>query len=102
MEAVPVVLHLIDELMLGGAQTHLLTTLREWSKERRYRHVVVCLFRDGAVGDQIRRLGFEVINLNLSEAISTQRYLYVHSEIYKTIRSFRPEVVEAHLTFSRI
>jgi glycosyltransferase involved in cell wall biosynthesis len=98
----PVFFHLIDELKTGGAQTHLNTILREWKKQAHFRHVVVSLFNDGPVGDMIRAQGFEVIVLDLSDAVRSHRYWQAQNEIFQLIKKWNPQIVEAHLTYSRL
>lgn len=98
----PVFLHLIDELRMGGAQTHLNTILREWKKQAKYRHVVVSLFNDGLVGEMIQSQGIEVQILDISNLVRHGRYWAAQDVILKKIKELDPEIVEAHLTFSRL
>jgi len=55
--APPLHIHLIDELKTGGAQTHLVTMLRESLSRYPYRHRAAALFGDGPIGGQLRALG---------------------------------------------
>lgn len=101
-ERTPLVLHLIDELRTGGAQTHLVTVLREWQRLKRSRHVVVSLFGDGSGGDSLREMGLEVIVLDLAGLIRSGRFWRAQDEILQLLRRQRPDIIEAHLTYSRL
>ena len=98
----PVFLHLIDELRMGGAQTHLHTILREDLKTSQFQHLVVSLFGEGVVADSLRELGVEVIILDLAGAITRHEYFSVQEQLYQLILQKKPVIVEAHLTYSRL
>jgi glycosyltransferase involved in cell wall biosynthesis len=97
------ILHVIDELKVGGAQTHLDTMLEAAS--RRYptvRHHILGLTENGAVGDRMRARGFMVDPLGLRGPLRARRFDVMANAIRRVIRAERPDVVEAHLTFSRL
>jgi len=96
------VLHMIDELHLGGAQTHLRTLLKAWQRKPGYHHTVLSLFGDGVVGAQLREMGIEVKCLDLAGEIRSRRYLSVAGKIQNTIAGLKPDLVEAHLSYSRL
>lgn len=102
MDSTPIILHMIDELKMGGAQTHLNTLLREWLRRPQFRHIVVSLFGDGVVGDSIRESGIEVLVLDLSGAVTAGRFWFAQDQIYQLIRKYNPQIVESHLTYSRL
>jgi len=97
------ILHLIDELRVGGAQTHLVTMLRE--ALRAYpgvSHRVVGLFGDGPVGDDLREMGVEVEALDLRPHLEGRRFRRAARVLRDLFRERRPDLVEAHLTWSRL
>ncbi len=97
------VLHVIDEFKLGGAQTHLVTMLRE--AVRAYPHVghrAVSLFGDGPIGDELRALGVDVTVLDLRPFLARRRFLAAAGVLTDMLREHRPDLVEAHLTWSRL
>ena len=98
----PTVVHMIDELRMGGAQTHLLTILRYLKTSGRFRHVVMSLFNDGPVGDSLREAGIEVIVLDLAELIRRRQFLRARDAITDALKPLQPRLVESHLTYSRL
>jgi glycosyltransferase involved in cell wall biosynthesis len=97
------ILHVIDELKVGGAQTHLETMLL--AAARRYptfRHRVVGLTEPGAIGDRMRECGVDTTSLSLRGAIRGYRLDRVTAALARVIREEAPDVVEAHLTWSRL
>lgn len=95
-------IHVIDELKTGGAQTHLVTILRESLARYPFEHRVVSLFGDGPIGDQIRSLGVPIDVFDFREYFAQRRFLAVAGELEQLFRQHRPEMVEAHLTWSRL
>src|ERR1700678_21251 len=93
--------HVIDELRTGEAQTHLITMLREAVTFPGIEHHVVCLFGDGELSDEIRSLGIEVHVLDLRPYFRRRKFLAATAELEKLIKTLRPDLVEAHLTWSR-
>jgi glycosyltransferase involved in cell wall biosynthesis len=95
-------IHVIDELKTGGAQTHLLTVLRESLARYHFEHRVVSLFGDGPVGDQIRSLGVPIDVFDFREYFGQRRFLSVARVLEELFRQHQPDLVEAHLTWSRL
>jgi glycosyltransferase involved in cell wall biosynthesis len=95
-------IHVIDELKTGGAQTHLVTILRESLARYQFEHRVVSLFGDGPIGDQIRDLGVPTDVFEFREYFERKRFLAVGHVLEDLFRQHRPELVEAHLTWSRL
>jgi glycosyltransferase involved in cell wall biosynthesis len=93
--------HVIDELRTGGAQTHLVTVLREAVKYRGIEHHVVTLFGDGELSREVRELGIQVHVLDLLPYFRKGRFLSAIAEVQTLLESLRPDLVEAHLTWSR-
>jgi glycosyltransferase involved in cell wall biosynthesis len=94
--------HVIDELKTGGAQTHLLTMLREAATFHGIEHHVLCLFGDGELSGEIRSLGIQVHVLDLRPHFRKRKFLAASAELQKLIETLRPDLVEAHLTWSRL
>ena len=92
--------HLIDELRLGGAQTHLVTMLREACQRYPFRHRVLSLFGDGPIGEELRAVGVEVVALDLRPQLARRRFLAAANLLRRWVRG--AAVVEAHLTWSRL
>jgi glycosyltransferase involved in cell wall biosynthesis len=95
-------IHVIDELKVGGAQTHLITMLREVCERRDIRHRVVTLFGDGELSAQIRDIGIPVDVLDLGPFLQKRRFLAAARELQTLFEQWQPDLVEAHLTWSRL
>jgi glycosyltransferase involved in cell wall biosynthesis len=93
--------HVIDELKTGGAQTHLVTMLREAVTVPGIEHHVVSLFGDGELSDEIRDLGIQVHALDLRPYFRGRRFLAAAREVQTLLETLQPDLVEAHLTWSR-
>ncbi len=98
----PLIYHLIDEFRLGGAQTHLVTILADAQRRFTYRHRVGGLFEDGPIADDLRALGIEVDVFDLRADFRSRRYDRVVAKLNRRFRELRPDLVEAHLTWSRL
>lgn len=94
--------HVIDELRIGGAQTHLVTMLRALLPDPRIEHHVVCLFGNGELSDQFCSLGIQVHILDFRPYFRNGHFLLASRELQKLFRELRPDMVEAHLTWSRL
>jgi glycosyltransferase involved in cell wall biosynthesis len=94
-------IHVIDELKTGGAQTHLITMLREAVGFPGIEHHVVCLFGDGERSREIRSLGIPVHVLDLRPYLRNRKYLAATARVQALIVMLEPDLVEAHLTWSR-
>lgn len=96
------IIHIIDELKIGGAQTHLVTMLRHLKQVYEFEHSVISLFGDGPIGDELRKIGVAVHVLDLRPFLARQRFDLAIKEIKRYIELNRPQLVEAHLTWSRL
>jgi glycosyltransferase involved in cell wall biosynthesis len=94
--------HVIDELRTGGAQTHLITMLREAVTRPGIEHRVVCLFGDAELSGEIRNLGVPVHLLDLRSYFRKRQFLAAAAQLQAMFTELRPDVVEAHLTWSRL
>jgi L-malate glycosyltransferase len=97
-----VYVHVIDEFCVGGAQTHLVTMLRGLLPASSDDHHVVCLFGDGELGEQLRFIGVRVHIFDLRPYLDQRRFLAASEELQILFEELNPEVVEAHLTWSRL
>jgi len=93
--------HVIDELRTGGAQTHLITMLREAVTYPGIEHHVVSLFGDGELSGEIRDLEIPVHVLDLRPYFRRRRFLAAAGQLQMLFTELHPDVVEAHLTWSR-
>jgi 1,4-alpha-glucan branching enzyme len=94
--------HVIDELRTGGAQTHLITMLREALKYPGIGHHVVTLFGDGELSEEIRGLGGVQLHvLDLRPHFRKRKFFAAIHEVQLLMENLRPDLVEAHLTWSR-
>ena len=98
----PLILHLIDEFKVGGAQTHLVTVLASALSARSVDHHVVGLFGDGPIAGRLRELGVRVDVLDLRPLFARRRFLAAAGVLETLIAEARPDVVEAHLSWSRL
>jgi glycosyltransferase involved in cell wall biosynthesis len=97
------ILHIIDELKIGGAQTHLETMVRCAREEHAdVSHRVVSLFGGGAIAERLSGAGVEVDDLALGDVVRARRYPTATRVLRRFITEYRPDVVEAHLTWSRL
>ena len=97
------IIHFIDEIKMGGAQTHLLTIVKEMLIQHPNDvHKIVVLFEDDSLSDKFREIGVEVECLNLRKYFSTKSYFKIISILKKYIKNENPKIVETHLTWSRL
>ena len=88
---------------MGGAQTHLETMIvcaRQSHPE--VSHRVVSLFGGGPIADRLTALGVPVEDLGLVELVRAHRYPAAIRVLRRLIEADAPDVVEAHLTWSRL
>ena len=97
------IIHFIDVIKMGGAQTHLLTIVKEMLIQHPNDvHKIVVLFEDDSLSDKFREVGIEVECLNLRKYFSTKSYFKIISILKKYIKNEKPKIVETHLTWSRL
>jgi glycosyltransferase involved in cell wall biosynthesis len=97
------ILHVIDELKLGGAGTHLATMVEHTSRQHRdVEHAAVSLFGSGALGARLEGAGCPVRIADLQRDVKSHRYRRALGFLENAIREEQPDVVEAHLTWSRL
>jgi glycosyltransferase involved in cell wall biosynthesis len=93
--------HVIDELRVGGAQTHLITMLREGVTRPGIEHHVVSLFGDGELSGSIRELGIPLHLMDVRPYFRRRRFFAAAGPLRKLFHRLQPDVVEGHLTWSR-
>ncbi len=97
------ILHIIDEFKFGGAQTHLVTILREALRAfPNVGHKCMGLFGDGPIAEDVRSLGIETEVLDLRPLLARRSFFRAAATLRERIREHAPYVVEAHLTWSRL
>jgi glycosyltransferase involved in cell wall biosynthesis len=97
------ILHFIDELKMGGAQTHLLTMIKEMIVQYpNHEHKIVVLFEDAPLSEEFRKIGVQVECLNLRSLFQSKSYFKIIFFLKNFIRNEKPQVVETHLTWSRL
>ena len=89
-------------MKVGGAQTHLVTMLRHLLQYYNYQHTVIGLFGDGPIADDIRNMGINVIIFDLRSQFRQSRLDIALNKIKSKLIELKPDLVEAHLTWSRL
>src|SRR6201986_2633744 len=92
-------IHVIDELKTGGAQTHLITMLRQVADRRDIEHRAVMLFGDGDLSCQIPDLGIPVDILYLRPFVKIYRFSAAVQELRTLFEKWPPRLVDAHLSW---
>ena len=97
------IVHAIDEMKMGGAQTHLLTIIKEIKRQHPEDvHVLVVLFDDTQFKKELKELAIEPILLDLRPLFKKRQFLKAYKKIKDLLQSLEPQVVETHLTWSRL
>lgn len=97
------ILHIIDELKIGGAQTHLETMIRcARQSHPEVSHHVVSLFGGGAIAERLAAAGVPVEDVGVLGLVRGHRYAAAVRRLERLIEEVAPDVVEAHLTWSRL
>ena len=97
------VVHAIDQLKMGGAQTHLLTILKEMKKQHpEDRHVLIVLFDEAAFTAELEELSLSPVLLHLNPFLEKRDFMGALRKIKKCLQLIQPDVVETHLTWSRL
>ncbi|WP_264559546.1 glycosyltransferase [Flavobacterium sp. N2270] len=97
------ILHFIDEIKMGGAQTHLLTIVKEMVLQHpEDEQKIIVLFEDNSLSEKFREINVEVICLNLRSFFQTKSFFKILQLLKKIIKKEAPDVIETHLTWSRL
>ena len=84
------VLHVINCLTIGGAETSLFNLLTRIDKHR-FQSLVVSLIEGGIVGDNLRSSGTGVVYLNMTNGQSIVSALI---QLFRIIRRFNPHLIQ--------
>jgi glycosyltransferase involved in cell wall biosynthesis len=96
------ILHAIDQLKMGGAQTHLLTILKEMQLQHpKDTHILLVLFDEPEFGEELKNLRIKVITLDLRQLFERRKFYEAYLNVKQCLKSLQPDVVETHLTWSR-
>ncbi len=98
----PLIIHMIDEFAIGGAQTHLVTMLREAKRSYNFRHHVVSLFGTSGVEFAFDEVGITHDTLDFRSEIRTRNYFKIIFELRKYLKALNADYLECHLTWSRL
>lgn len=90
------VLHLIDNLKVGGAQEIILSLVRY--SERQYKHTVVCLYGSGPFSRELENEGAEVLSL----AASKYSLFQIRRRLADVVSAVNPDLVNLHLQYATI
>jgi sugar transferase (PEP-CTERM/EpsH1 system associated) len=82
------VVHLVNQLDMGGMENGLLNLITHMPPER-YRHAIVCLKDHSDYHAHIRERGVEIISLHKRDGRDPAHYL----RMFRTLRALHPDVV---------
>lgn len=72
------ILHFIDEIKMGGAQTHLFTIVKEMVLQHpNDEHKIIVLFEDDSLSAKFREINVEVVCLNLRPLFQTKSFFKI-------------------------
>lgn len=85
-----IILHVINDLDIGGTETMLLKTL---PKLNEFKHIVCSLSSQGVIGESLAREGIRII------ALSQKRLLSISSliSLVKVIKKVDPDIIQTYL-----
>jgi len=89
------VLHIIDSLEIGGAEKFLSSLVIEHKSSLTIK--VIVINRMGPIGKKLSSLGFDVVDLSLSNSLKLPYFLL---RFFKEIKSFNPDVVHTWMYHS--
>src|SRR5262249_61798460 len=84
----PLVLHVVNQLLIGGLENGLVNLINRIPAER-YRHAVVCLTSYSDFQDRIHQQGVPVIALNKRNRFDTD----VYTRFWNVIQHLKPAIV---------
>jgi len=87
-DTVPLIVHLIHRLDVGGLENGLVNLINTLPPER-YRHAIVCLKDYSGFSQRIHRPGVEIISLNKREGKDWMHYL----RLFHTLKRLRPLLI---------
>lgn len=89
------ILHIITGLNVGGAESMLYKLIKNTYKENNY--TVISLTKNGLIGEKIKKLGVEVINLDMKKSINIISKLF---QLKNTIKNLHPDIVQTWMYHS--
>lgn len=89
------ILHIITGLNVGGAESMLYKLIKNTYKENNY--TVISLTKNGLIGEKIKNLGVEVINLNMKKSITIFSKLF---QLKNIIKNINPDIVQTWMYHS--
>lgn len=98
------ILHIIDSMQVGGAQTHLVTLIEAMTRldAGSEHHLLVLGKLADSFETRLRACNVALTRFDATQAIRTKRFDRVARAISSAIYRTRPDVVEAHLSWSRL
>lgn len=95
------IIHLIDTLDVGGAQTQLLNIIKHFNYKN-YEHMVYSLTDKLTMSKEFLKASIPVFSLGLDEALKKRRWFQIINQITSMLRKEKPDILEMHLSWSRI
>lgn len=97
------IIHFIDELKIGGAQTHLFTMCREnLILYPNHEIIVVSLFGDGEISDWFKKETIPVKVFDFRNLMKERSFVRIIKDLYHFLSIESPDIVISHLTWSRL
>ncbi|MHA4871544.1 TIGR03088 family PEP-CTERM/XrtA system glycosyltransferase [Duganella sp. PWIR1] len=87
-ETVPLIVHLIHRLDVGGLENGLVNLINHLPPER-YRHAIICLEHASEFRLRIQRPDVEIVSLNKQQGKDWSHYL----RLFHTLRRLRPQLI---------
>lgn len=92
------ILYIFVTLPVGGAENHLLTVLKEINRSK-YNPVICCIREKGEIGEEIERMGVDIITLSRK---SKSWNIRIIMDILKIIHQKNIQLIHAHLYHSNM
>lgn len=89
------ILHIITGLNVGGAESMLYKLIKNTYKENNY--TVISLTKNGLISEKIKKLGVEVIYLDMKKSINIFSKLF---QLKNTIKNLQPDIVQTWMYHS--
>jgi len=99
---VSTMVHIIDEIRVGGAQTHLHTILRELIRTYKPKHEVISLFGEGVMRESFEEIGVKVTCFDFREDLKKFRFNKIMNDLATYFKTIDSPAIESHMTWSRI
>ncbi len=97
------IIHFIDELKMGGAQTHLFTMCKEnLILYPNHEIIVVSLFGDGELSDWFKKEAISVKVFDFRNLMKERSFVRIIKELHHFLSNESPDIVITHLTWSRL